>query len=134
MNELVNEWIEKAEGDFHSALREYRARKNPNYDAAGFHAQQSIEKYLKANLQIRNIRFDKVHDLLALMKLCLPFIPELEIHKELLSYLNPFAVAFRYPGESATRDKALNAVKAMKTLRTYFREILDLPASQKETT
>jgi len=49
MNELVNEWLRKAEGDFNSALREYRARKFPNYDASGFHAQQCIEKYIKAH-------------------------------------------------------------------------------------
>lgn len=30
MNALVNEWLQKAEGDFVSALREYRARKLPN--------------------------------------------------------------------------------------------------------
>lgn len=36
MNALVKEWIQKAEGDFNSALREYRARKLPNYDAAVF--------------------------------------------------------------------------------------------------
>lgn len=48
MNSLTAEWIEKAEADFHSAQREYRARKHPNYDAACFHAQQSIEKYMKA--------------------------------------------------------------------------------------
>jgi HEPN domain-containing protein len=98
MNELIKEWIRKAEGDYHSALREYRARKNPNYDAAGFHAQQCAEKYLKAILQMQSIRFDKVHDLLALLNLCLPITPELELHKELLSFLNPFSVAFRYPG------------------------------------
>ena len=46
----VKEWIQKAEGDYHSAQREYRARKNPNYDAACFHAQQCVEKYLKAVL------------------------------------------------------------------------------------
>jgi len=124
MNELIKEWVEKAEGDYHSALREYRARKHPNYDAAGFHAQQSIEKYIKAILQLKNIRFEKVHDLLALMKLCLPIVPELEMHKELLSYLNPFAVAFRYPGESATREEALQAIKAMKTLKPILRKIL----------
>ena len=55
MNELVKEWVNKAEGDYHSALRDYRARKFPNYDAAGFHAQQCAEKYLKAILQLRNI-------------------------------------------------------------------------------
>lgn len=43
----AKEWIKKAEGDFQTALREERARKQPNYDAACFHAQQSIEKYLK---------------------------------------------------------------------------------------
>ena len=60
MNEIVREWIKKAEGDYNTALREYRVRKNPNYDAAGFHAQQSIEKYLKAILQMHNIPFGKI--------------------------------------------------------------------------
>lgn len=50
MNVLVKEWIQKAEGDYTTALREYRAINSPNYDAAGFHAQQCIEKYLKASL------------------------------------------------------------------------------------
>ncbi|HLC17001.1 MAG TPA: HEPN domain-containing protein [Thermodesulfovibrionia bacterium] len=124
MNEIVKEWIDKAEGDYYSALREYRARKFPNYDATGFHAQQSIEKYLKAILQMKNIRFQKVHDLLALMNLCLPDVPELELHKELLSYLNPFAVDFRYPGESATKEDARSAIQAMKKLRLILIKIL----------
>ena len=80
MNKLVSEWIRKAEGDYYSALRECRARNNPNYDASGFHAQQCVEKYLKAILQKQNIPFQKIHDLLALMELCLSFIPELEFH------------------------------------------------------
>lgn len=36
MNDLVDEWIQKAEGDYESAMREHRARKSPNFDAAGF--------------------------------------------------------------------------------------------------
>jgi HEPN domain-containing protein len=48
MNPLTLEWINKAEGDLISAQREYRARNQPNYDSACFHAQQCIEKYLKA--------------------------------------------------------------------------------------
>lgn len=47
MNDGVREWVEKAEGDFCTALREYRARKNRNHDAVCFHAQQCVEKYLK---------------------------------------------------------------------------------------
>ena len=55
MNPLTREWIEKAEGDFATAGRELRARKNPNYEAACFHAQQCAEKYLKAILQEQSI-------------------------------------------------------------------------------
>jgi hypothetical protein len=32
MNALTLEWVEKAEGDFNTALRENRVRKFPNYD------------------------------------------------------------------------------------------------------
>lgn len=126
MNALVKEWIQKAEGDFNSALREYRARKLPNYDAAGLHAQQSIEKYLKALLQLHNLPFQKTHDLLALMELCLPIMPELELYRELFAYLNPFAVTFRYPGEFVTKRQAKEAVKALKILWPILRSKLSL--------
>ena len=62
MNPLTLEWVQKAEGDFTTAVRELRARKNPNYDAACFHAQQCAEKYLKAVLQERAIVFGKSHN------------------------------------------------------------------------
>mgnify|MGYP006304520093 CR=1 FL=1 len=126
MKELTLEWIQKAEGDYHSALRDYRARNHPNYDSAGFHAQQCVEKYLKAILQENNIRFQKVHDLLALMQLCLSVDSQLKIHKDILADLNPFAVVFRYPGEYATKQDAKAAIQALKTLRVYLRQVLGI--------
>lgn len=39
MQALTPEWISKAEGDFITAGREIRARKDPNYDACCFHSQ-----------------------------------------------------------------------------------------------
>ncbi len=129
MNELVDEWIKKAEGDYITALREYRARKSPNYDAAGFHAQQSVEKYLKAILQKNKIPFQKIHDLLTLMELCLPVFPELELQKELLAYLNQFSVKFRYPGENAAREQVKYAIKALKIVIPILREKLAIPVT-----
>ena len=38
------EWVEKAEGDWETAQRAYRARKKPVYDAACFHCQQCVEE------------------------------------------------------------------------------------------
>lgn len=67
MNPLTLEWVEKAEGDFITATREYRARKAPNFDAACFHAQQMAEKYLKAVLQEYAYPIPRTHSLADLM-------------------------------------------------------------------
>ena len=70
MKPLTVEWIEKAEGDRKPALRELRARKRPNYDAACFHAQQLAEKYIKAFLQENAFAIPYSHNLIDLMMLC----------------------------------------------------------------
>jgi hypothetical protein len=44
MNALTREWLDKAEGDYYTALRESRVRRRANYDAVCFHAQQCAEK------------------------------------------------------------------------------------------
>ena len=100
----TREWVDKAEADFATAGRELRARRQPNYDAACFHAQQCVEKYLKAKLVEVKIRFTKTHDLVRLLDLILPREPLWELFRPLLIELSRFAVAFRYPGESATRE------------------------------
>lgn len=43
-----DEWINKAEGDWRTAGRELSADADPTHDAVVFHAQQCVEKYLKA--------------------------------------------------------------------------------------
>ena len=124
MNRVVAEWAEKAEGDFFSAQRELRARKNPNYDSACFHAQQCVEKYLKAVLQGWEIAFPKTHDLAKLLDLCLARHPEWETFKDDFKLLTQFAVVFRYPGESATKGEASRAVKVATTIRTTLQPLL----------
>jgi HEPN domain-containing protein len=114
MNRQIKEWTAKADGDFASALREYRARKNPNYDSACFHAQQCVEKYLKAVLIKRRISFSKVHDLEILLDRCLAAYPLWEPMRDDMQLLTQYAVQFRYPGESADREDARKAVASMK--------------------
>ncbi|MBU4271901.1 MAG: HEPN domain-containing protein [Planctomycetes bacterium] len=126
MNPLVAEWIEKAEGDFATALREIRARKNPNYDAACFHSQQCVEKYFKGILQSATIPFGKTHDLCVLLDACIQMYPLWEAFRLDLEALTEYAVAFRYPGLSADRDKAKMAVVMAKRLRKTFRLALNI--------
>ncbi len=62
MNELVDEWVSKAEADARTAEREVSVIDEPNWDAVCFHAQQCIEKYLKGLLRDKGIDPPRSHD------------------------------------------------------------------------
>jgi len=125
MKPLTREWLDKAEGDLATALRELRARKMPNYDAACFHSQQCAEKYLKAFLQEHDIEFGKTHNLTVLLDKAIPVVPILDAMRQLLQVLTVFAVDYRYPGETADKIMATEAVKLCKEVRSRVRELLD---------
>jgi HEPN domain-containing protein len=109
MKRITSEWIDKAEGDFSTMMRESRVRKNPNYDAVCFHAQQCAEKYLKARLCEAGVSFGKIHDLVVLLDKVLIVEPLWESFRETLAYISGYAVSFRYPGENADSEAALDA-------------------------
>jgi HEPN domain-containing protein len=126
MNDLTAEWAEKAEGDYTTAGRELRARRQPNYDAVCFHAQQAAEKYYKAFLQERGAVFPKTHSLIELLELCLPLDASFEFQRDLLVRLDRYAVRYRYPGEMADKHEARLAFQAITAVRAFVREKLDL--------
>lgn len=126
MKPITREWVKKAEGDFATAQREIRARKNPNYDAACFHSQQCVEKYLKALLQEADIPFGKTHDLSALLDLVLAIEPSWDVLREDLRALTVFAVGYRYPGDAADKDIAHEAVSRCRKVRRTIRHSLSL--------
>jgi HEPN domain-containing protein len=126
MKPIVREWVDKAEADLTSALRESRARKSPNHDDACFHAQQCAEKYIKAVLQCADIRFAKTHNLVALLDLLLPVDPTWELLRPILLRLNLFAVVYRYPGQTANKAVAHEALAQCRLVRTKAREALKL--------
>ena len=128
MKTLTAEWVEKAEGDFHSCQREVRARSHPNHDGACFHAQQCVEKYLKARLQEAGLAFPKTHDLLDLLKRLLPVEPTWTALSPQVTQLVNYAVVFRYPGISASKADARKALAACRVVRRAVRHSLGLKA------
>jgi len=126
MKPVTKDWVEKAEGDFGTSGRELRNRKNPNYDAVCFHAQQSVEKYFKACLQEAEIAFSKTHDLVALLDLVLKVEPLWLEFRPMARALNTFAVDLRYPGESADLKIAKQAFKYCSVIRAGVRARLGL--------
>jgi HEPN domain-containing protein len=126
MRPIASEWVAKAEGDYATLEREARARRNPNYDGASFHAQQCAEKYLKAVLSQSGIEFTKTHDLVALLEKALPVRPQWEAFRVELAFLLDFSVNYRYPGETADRESALDARRRCRLFRRAAREALRL--------
>jgi HEPN domain-containing protein len=126
MKPLTSEWVEKAEADFSSAQREFRARKKPNYDAACFFSQQCIEKYIKARLQEAEIDFGKTHDLVQLLALVSTAEPLWDLYRPTFRPISAYAVNFRYPGESANKEEAADVLKICRDFRKVARLSLGL--------
>ena len=123
---LTLEWVEKAEGDFLTAQREFRARTAPNYDAVSFHSQQCVEKYLKALLQESNLAFGKTHDLSVLLNLLLVIHPAWSRELPAMRTLSAYAVELRYPGNTADKAMAKSALLLCKEFRSKARLELGL--------
>lgn len=126
MNPLTLEWAQKAEGDYASALWLQQAP-NPTHDAICFHAQQCIEKYLKAWLQEANLPFPRSHDLEELLDLIVQTIPDWNSWQADFQVLTTHAVDFRYPGKSATASDTLHAMQICDQVRRAIRASLGLP-------
>lgn len=120
MNEIVKEWLEKAEEDFLVMTREMRARKFPAFNAVCFHAQQCIEKLFKALLIKKNKVPPKTHDLIELNRLLENTGIIIGVEREELRILSVGAVLFRYPGESADKEMAKDSVKICRKIRNIL--------------
>ena len=126
MNPLALEWVENAEEDY-LGMRQLQQGQHPLYNIVCFHAQQCVEKYLKAWLQERNIPFPRTHDLKELLELVLPAMPIWRVWQPDFTLLSKYAVATRYPGASATADDAEHTARICTEVRQAVREHLKLP-------
>ena len=129
MNPLTMELVEKAEGDYitvQSMLPQIGIRTIP--DIICFHAQQCIEKYLKAWLQEANIRPPRTHDLNQLLTLIVPAHPEWRKWQRDFEAFGKYAVDGRYPAYFATAADVEHATRSCEAVRDAIRSVLGLPA------
>ena len=126
MNPLTLEWAQKAEADYVAADWLWQAP-TPIHDAICFHAQQCIEKYLKAWLQEANTPFPRTHDLEELLDLIVHATPTWNAWRSDFLVLTTHAVDFRYPGKSATANDTRHAMQICSNVRQAIRTSLGLP-------
>lgn len=122
---LVRQWVIKAENDLQSATHILKLGAAGPLDTVCFHAQQCVEKYLKALLCLYAIDFYRTHDLGALLAL-LPVHLRPELNAEEQARLGDYAVAVRYPGdyEAISLAEAERAVQVARRVRNQVRRRL----------
>ena len=99
--------------------------KNCPTDTVCFHAQQCVEKYLKALLVYENKDVSRTHSIKSLILLLAPNMRP-DIAPDEQEFLSDYAVFTRYPGdyEAISLDEARYSVQVAGRVRKHVLELL----------
>jgi HEPN domain-containing protein len=122
---VVGQWVQKAENDLKNAAHTLKLGETGPMDTVCFHAQQCVEKYLKALLILHGIEFSRIHHISALVAL-LPVRVRPDLTPEEQERLTDYAVSTRYPGdyEPIPLAEARQAVQLARRVRNQIRKWL----------
>ncbi len=114
--ELAKGWIAKADSDLATAHLVVKA--GGPFDTACYHAQQAIEKYLKAVLALTGAAIPRTHNLEELGDRVVEAMPALALDADELAEITPFAVELRYdPDFWPDLETAKMALSAAQRIR-----------------
>jgi HEPN domain-containing protein len=132
---VIQEWIIKAENDLKTAIHTLTLGKDAPTDTICFHAQQCIEKYLKALLILSAIPFPKTHDLRVLMRL-VPRKSRPSLDRKERARLTKYAAVTRYPnvGKDVPLTQARTEVAIARRVRREVRSMLPKTALRRPRT
>ncbi|MYE90405.1 HEPN domain-containing protein [Candidatus Poribacteria bacterium] len=116
--DFVQQWLKKADLDLQAA-RLLCAGELTDYPVSGFHAQQAVEKYIKAFLVRHQIEFPKTHDIGRLRQLVARRDATLAERLERADVLTPYGVDMRYleEFEVVSQKRAEQAVTLAEWVR-----------------
>ena len=119
---MVRAWVVKAEHDLKTAVHTLTLGKDAPTDTVSFHAQQCIEKYIKALLVLHGLPFPKTHDIRRLTAL-MPTRLRPKIVGKVKDRLTEYATVMRYPdvGTDIPLREARQAVALAKRVRKDVR-------------
>lgn len=119
--------VAKAEMALKTAERELAAEANPNYDAVCLHAQQCVERYLKARLMEEDIPFPEyTQHLVVLLELCLEKDAAWETFRSHLRTLTTLAFQAEITEHITGFQAAKESVALCREFRVAARQALGL--------
>ncbi|WP_052050022.1 HEPN domain-containing protein [Leptolyngbya sp. KIOST-1] len=94
----VQQWLAKSRQDLQAA-HVLIENSEPLFAISVYHCQQSAEKALKGYLTYQGAMFQKTHNLIVLVNLCIPFDADFHSLQLIAATLTPYGSEFRYPGD-----------------------------------
>lgn len=95
-------------------------------DTVCFHAQQAVEKSLKAVLALHDTPYPRRHDLAELMELVKPVAVELAPFEYDITNMTPFAVDLRYDNEfEPSKDVAAESLEIATRVYELVRQRIE---------
>ena len=115
-------WLVHAGEDLVLARHALKLKSSCPYRLIAYHAQQCVEKSLKAFLVLQDVDFPYTHNLFRLVGMCPKDVSWLASAMEAAS-LTPYAATTRYPGGEldVTRDEAVAAAGTAAVLTDLIR-------------
>jgi HEPN domain-containing protein len=117
-------WANGSPNDLKTAVHTLKLGADCPTDTVCFHAQQCVEKYLKAVLILEGIDFPKTHDIEAIVNL-LPARTRPPLGADEQDALTDYAIGPRYPGwPELSLVEARQAVALARRVRRDVRRLL----------
>lgn len=127
-------WMAKADGDRDLARQEYTANNHP--DIACYLVQQSMEKYIKAQLVSFDVEPPRTHRIESLLDDLLR-VTGIAIDLSVLTpatTLSSFEASSRYPGEEFNAGDLQKAIDAFNSVASFLKSNgFDIPAWSEPT-
>lgn len=121
--------LEKAEHDLIAATATVATGRA--LDTVCFHAQQAVEKSLKALLALKDVDYPWKHDLGELLTLVDRQFSTMELPRDEILALSPYAVEVRYDSITPTLEDARTAISTAERTHTLARQVIgNTPAKQ----
>jgi len=126
------DWLRRAQSDL--ALASIALPRGVLYNELCFHAQQSVEKSIKAVLVHYGIEFSKVHNIDYLITR-LPSQVSAPPEAEEIVSLTSYAVMFRYPGdyEDVTEEEYQWAIQLARVVYAWAEQTIGSSQPSQET-
>ena len=123
MRTATEEWLASAQDDLDTIAEIIENRRLTSMVA--FHAQQCVEKCLKATLEENEQEVPSIHNLVTLNGRTAELLPE-AIDEDLLDRLNQLYIEARYPGGQGFFPEGKPSIEEAETFFRFARRVMRL--------